>query len=57
MQCYSMGSQVWLGIQRNHRELGAQYIFDAKIAEITQSGVKYTKSDGTDGFCGVATPS
>jgi hypothetical protein len=52
-----MGSQVWLGIQRNHRELGAQYIFDAKIAEITQSGVKYTKSDGTDGFCGVATPS
>jgi pyruvate/2-oxoglutarate dehydrogenase complex dihydrolipoamide dehydrogenase (E3) component len=47
---YSMGSQVWLGIPRNHRELGAQYIFDAMIAEITQSGVKYTKSDGTDGF-------
>ena len=47
---YSMGSQVWLGIQRNHRELGAEYVFDVKITEITKAGVKYTKRDGSEGF-------
>ncbi|MDR3278509.1 MAG: NAD(P)/FAD-dependent oxidoreductase, partial [Oscillospiraceae bacterium] len=46
----NMGSQVWLSIQRMHRELGAKFVFDAKIAKITPDGVKYTDKDGAEGF-------
>jgi NADPH-dependent 2,4-dienoyl-CoA reductase/sulfur reductase-like enzyme len=49
-EMFSMGSQVWLSIQRLHRELGAQYIFGAKVSEITPEGVKYTDRDGAAGF-------
>lgn len=46
----NMGSQVWLSIQRLHRELGAKFIFDAKIQEITNEGVRYTNKDGAEDF-------
>ena len=29
----NMGSQVWLSIQRLHRELGATFIFEATVKE------------------------
>ena len=47
---FSMGSQVWLSIQRLQKELGAKFIFDAKVSEITAEGVKYVGEDGFEGF-------
>jgi NADPH-dependent 2,4-dienoyl-CoA reductase/sulfur reductase-like enzyme len=48
-EAFSMGSQVWLSVQRILRELGAKFIFDAKIMGISASGVKYATADG-EGF-------
>ena len=46
----SMGSQVWLSIQRLHEELGAKFVFDAPVSEITDKGVRYKKPDGAEGL-------
>ncbi|MDR1299028.1 MAG: FAD-dependent oxidoreductase, partial [Oscillospiraceae bacterium] len=43
---FNMGSQVWLSIQRLHRELGAKLIFNSRVTEITGKGVAYESAEG-----------
>ena len=46
----TFGSQSWISITRIHNELGAQYIFNAKVTSVTSTGVSYINHDGTTVF-------
>lgn len=45
-----MGNQAAMSILRLHRELGVTVILDSKIVQITDAGVKYLRTDGSEGF-------
>lgn len=45
-----IGAQAWMSILRLHKELKVTVILDAKIKQITNLGVLYTKRDGTKEF-------